>query len=364
MEKKINLLQNWLEKEQAEVAFITNPENIAYFAGFHSDPHERVLGLAVFSNETPFLFTPGLEVEEAKRSGFNHAIYGYSDTENPFEIITQQIQNRAKSITKIAIEKSHMNVGYYEQLAKSFPNANFIDIENKIQMTRLVKTKDEIKILKEAALLADEAIQIGINEIAAGKTEAEIVAKIDYEMRKKGVSGMSFETMVLTGKNGASPHGTPGDTQIQKGDFVLFDLGVVHKGYCSDTTRTIAFGEISTQQKEIYDTVLKAQLAAIEKVKAGAKAKEIDLAARKIIRDSGYGDYFPHRLGHGLGMGVHEFPSITETNEMLLTENMVFTIEPGIYVPGVAGVRIEDDIVVTENGYEILTEFPKELQYV
>lgn len=170
--------------------------------------------------------------------------------------------------------------------------------------------------------------------------------------------------MVLTGTNGALPHGTPGDTKIKKGDLVLFDLGVVHKGYCSDITRTVAYGEISAEQEKIYNTALKAQLAAIEKVKAGVPAKEVDLTARNIIKDAGYGDYFPHRLGHGLGASVHEFPSITETNEMALQENMVFTIEPGIYVPGVAGVRIEDDIVVTKDGYEILTEFPKELTYV
>lgn len=133
------------------------------------------------------------------------------------------------------------------------------------------------------------------------------MAKIEYEMKKKGVTAMSFDTMVLTGKNGALPHGTPGETKIKKGDLVLFDLGVVHKGYCSDITRTVAFGDISDEQKKIYDTVLEAQIAAVEKVKAGVKASEIDLTARNIIREAGFGDYFPHRLGHGLGASVHEF---------------------------------------------------------
>ncbi|MDO0559414.1 M24 family metallopeptidase, partial [Escherichia coli] len=131
---------------------------------------------------------------------------------------------------------------------------------------------------------------------------------------------------------GASPHGTPGSTKIQKGDLVLFDLGVVWKGYCSDITRTVAFGDINDKQKEIYDTVLKAQLAAVEASKPGVKASEVDLTARKIIADAGYGDFFPHRLGHGLGVSVHEYPSLTETNDLLLEEGMVYTIEPGIYV--------------------------------
>lgn len=361
MEKNIDVLESWLKEQQSEVAFITEPENIAYFTGYHSAPHERVLGLLVFSDHPPFLFTPGLEVEDAKTSGWKHDVYGYSDTEDPFQIIAREIQARVQKPTKIAVEKNHITLDRFEQLSGKFAGTSFIPIEHKIQMIRLVKTEDELKILKEAALLADYAVQVGIDEIAEGKTEAEIVAKIEFEMKKKGVSKMSFDTMVLTGKNGALPHGTPGDTKIKKGDLVLFDLGVVHKGYCSDITRTVAFGEITYEQKKIYDTVLDAQQKAIAKVRAGVPAKELDITARDTIRAAGYGEFFPHRLGHGLGASVHEFPSITETNEMPLSENMVFTIEPGIYVPGVAGVRIEDDIVVTKDGYEILTEFPKEL---
>ena len=175
---------------------------------------------------------------------------------------------------------------------------------------------------------------------------------------------MSFSTMVLTGANAASPHGTPGSTKVKRGDFVLFDLGVVYEGYCSDITRTVAYGDISDKQREIYETVLKAEEAAIAASKPGVSCAEIDLTARNIIRDKGYGDYFPHRLGHGLGISVHEFPSLTETNPLLLKSGMVYTIEPGIYVPNVAGVRIEDDIYVTENGAEVLTKYPKTLQII
>ncbi|MBF2483809.1 M24 family metallopeptidase [Listeria welshimeri] len=364
MEKNIDVLQNWLKDQGAEVAFLTDPENIAYFSGYHSEPHERVLGLAVFPESEPFLFTPALEVEDVRGGDWTHPAYGYNDTENPFIIIADEIKKRVANPTKFAIEKKHMSVDRFEQLSGLFSGCSFIPIEHKIEQVRLIKTEAELKILKEAALLADYAVQVGVDEIAEGKTEAEIVAKIEYEMKKKGVTAMSFDTMVLTGKNGALPHGTPGETKIKKGDLVLFDLGVVHKGYCSDITRTVAFGDISDEQKKIYDTVLEAQVTAVKKVKAGVKASEIDLTARNIIREAGYGDYFPHRLGHGLGASVHEFPSITETNNMELQENMVFTIEPGIYVPGVAGVRIEDDLVVTKDGVQVLTEFPKTLQVI
>lgn len=155
-----------------------------------------------------------------------------------------------------------------------------------------------------------------------------------------------------------------GERKIQKGDFILFDLGVVYKGYCSDITRTVAFGEPDEEKRKIYETVKKAEQAAIDLVRPGVKARDLDKAARDVITDAGYGEYFTHRLGHGLGISVHEFPSITGTNELELQEGMVFTIEPGIYNPEVTGVRIEDDVVVTADGVEVLTKFPKELRII
>jgi Xaa-Pro dipeptidase len=205
---------------------------------------------------------------------------------------------------------------------------------------------------------------VGCSEINEGRTELDVLNAVEYALKQKGVTEMSFSTMVLTGANAASPHGNPGNTRIQKGDFVLFDLGVVVDRYCSDITRTVAYGDINDKQKEIYDTVLKAQLAAIEASKPGATAAEVDLTARRIIAEAGYGEYFPHRLGHGLGISVHEYPSMTETNQLVIEEGMVYTIEPGIYVPNVAGVRIEDDIYITADGANVLTKFPKELQII
>lgn len=175
---------------------------------------------------------------------------------------------------------------------------------------------------------------------------------------------MSFDTMVLTGANSASPHGVPGQTKVQKGDFILFDLGVVIDGYCSDITRTVAYGDIDDRKKEIYDIVLKSQLTAIEASRAGVSCADVDLTARNIIAGAGFGEYFTHRLGHGLGISVHEYPSITETNPLILEKGMFFTIEPGIYIPGTAGVRIEDDVLITDNGAEVLTKYPKELKII
>ncbi|WNS74579.1 Xaa-Pro peptidase family protein [Bacillus sp. DTU_2020_1000418_1_SI_GHA_SEK_038] len=364
MNSRLQKLSSWMKENNVQVCFVTSPENVFYFSGFLSDPHERLLGLAVFQEEEPFLVCPALDKTDAKNAGWSNEIISYSDIENPWEMIHKAIFSRVKTVENIAVEKEHMNVERFEILTGMFNGARFTSAEEKLRKLRMVKDEKELSIIREACALADYAVEVGCAEIQEGKSELEIIAAIEFALKKKGVTQMSFSTMVLTGVNAASPHGTPGLTKIKKGDFVLFDLGVVVDGYCSDITRTVAYGDINDKQREIYDTVLKAQLAAVEASKPGVPCSEVDLTARKIIAEAGYGEYFPHRLGHGLGISVHEYPSLTETNPLLLEEGMVYTIEPGIYVPDVAGVRIEDDIFVTANGVEILTKFPKELQII
>ena len=364
MNQRLNKLQAWMKENDIEVSFVTSSENVFYLSGYYTNPHERLLALAVFQEEEPFLVCPGMEVHDAKRSGWDHELIGYSDIDNPWEMILNSINKRMDRVSKVAIEKEHMNVERYEQLLRLFPHSTFVSGEEKLRLLRMVKDASELKIIEEACALADYAVEFGVNEIKEGKTELDILNALEFALKQKGVTEMSFSTMVLTGANAASPHGNPGNTKIQKGDLVLFDLGVVVDRYCSDITRTVAYGDINDKQKEIYDTVLKAQLAAIEASKPGMSAADVDLTARRIIAEAGYGEYFPHRLGHGLGISVHEYPSLTETNQLIIEEGMVYTIEPGIYVPNVAGVRIEDDVFITADGAKILTKFPKELQIV
>ncbi|MDY0405335.1 M24 family metallopeptidase [Virgibacillus sp. 179-BFC.A HS] len=175
---------------------------------------------------------------------------------------------------------------------------------------------------------------------------------------------MSFATTAISGAKTASPHGTPGNKKIEKGDMVLFDLGVIYEGYCSDITRTVAFKSVTDEQQKIYDTVKVAQQKAIDASQLGTATGEIDKAARRYIEQAGYGEYFKHRIGHGLGIETHEYPSMHENNKLELKAGMCYTIEPGIYVPGQGGVRIEDMIFMTEKGAEILTESPKELRII
>ncbi|GMB07344.1 M24 family metallopeptidase [Thermolongibacillus altinsuensis] len=362
--ERVKKIQHWLKENDISWAFITSTPNVFYFSHFYSDPHERLLAIAIFQEEEPILICPQMEVAQAKQAGWAYEIIGYDDTENPWDLLQKRIAKREIVTERIAIEKEHMTIARLEQLQARFSNASFIDITEKVRSIRMIKDENELRILRQAAELADLGVEIGVRSLAEGKTELEIVAAIEYELKKKGVRSMSFATMVLTGENSAAPHGVPGTKTIERGHFVLFDLGVVLDGYCSDITRTVAFGSATAQQKEIYETVLKAQLAAIHACQVGQKIGQIDKAARTIIEQAGYGAYFPHRVGHGLGIDVHEYPSMNETNEMTLEKGMVFTIEPGIYVPSIGGVRIEDDIYMTENGPMILTNYPKELQII
>lgn len=364
MEKRVNELTKWMKQENIDFAFITSTANIYYLSKFYTHPHERVAGVGVFQNEEPFVVCPKMEMASAKNAGWNFEIIGYDDTENPWEFIQRAIQKRNVSVSAIAIEKEHLSFDRGEKLQNLFPNAVFKAVEDKLNELRLIKDESELAILREAARLADLGVEVGVSAIKEGVSELEIVAKIEYELKKKGVREMSFSTMVLTGAKTAAPHGVPDLEQIQKGDLILFDLGVILDGYCSDITRTVAYHTINDKQREIYDTVLKAQVAAVEASKPGTEIGKIDRTARDIITAAGYGEYFTHRIGHGLGIDVHEFPSLNATNINQLRTGMTYTIEPGIYVPEIGGVRIEDDIYITDSGCEVLTKYPKELQVV
>lgn len=358
---KVNLISNFLKENQLDAAFITTPDNVFYVSGFRSNPHERLLGVVIFQDAPPLMICPKMEVPDAKAAGWSFDVVGHQDTDNPWQLLHEAILGKGINISQLAIEKSHMTVERLEALKELFPTASFTRLDDQLNSMRVIKDESELAILRQAAEFADYAIEVGVSELAEGKTELEILTAIELALKKKGISHMSFDTMVLSGPKTASPHGKPGDRKIQKGDFVLFDLGVIYKGYCSDITRTVSFGEPSKAQKEVYETVKKAEQDAVDAVKPGVRAMDLDKIARDVITEAGYGEFFTHRLGHGLGISVHEFPSLTGTNEMPLTEGMVFTIEPGIYDPSVTGVRIEDDVVVTKDGVEVLTKFPKEL---
>ena len=344
-----------------DMLLITDPKHVYYLTGFASDPHERFLGLALCRGEEPLLMVPALDAEAAAAASSVTNIVTHQDTDQPYELLRKHIP---ASIGTLALEKDQLTVSRYEQLQHHFSARGYVDAGEILREMRVRKSADEIRAMKQAAVLVEQVLSEGLKQVKAGVQEIELVAELEYLMKKLGADGPSFETMVLTGPNTALPHGVPGSRRIREGDLLMFDLGVFSGGYASDITRTFAVGGIGPEAEKIYNTVLAANEAGIRAVKPGVTYGSIDKAARSVIDRAGYGEAFVHRLGHGLGMDVHEYPSVHGLNGDLLQTGAVFTIEPGIYVPGLGGVRIEDDVLVTEEGAEVLTSFPKQLTVI
>lgn len=360
---KISQLQEALIQKGLDAAYISDPMTIGYLTGFNEDPIERVMALLVFPDSEPFLFTPALEVEAAKATGWDHPVYGYLDHEDAYAMIADHVKAIVAHPIKWGIEQSHLTVFRLLALQKQFPDAKFdTDLTPTIQHLRLIKSDDEIAKLHEAGKWADFMLEEGFKNLKLGRTEQEVAANLEYELKKHGVMHTSFDTLVQAGAHAANPHGATSQNKIENNELVLFDLGCVVDGYCSDVSRTVAVGTLNEKQADIYKVCLEAQLSAQAAVKPGITAEELDKVARDVITKAGYGEYFIHRLGHGLGMSDHEFPSIMEGNDLVIQPGMCFSLEPGIYIPGVAGVRIEDCVHVTEDGCEPFTHTTKELQ--
>lgn len=358
MSSRIEQLEQSMNEKGWDSLLVTDPKHVYYLTGFASDPHERFLGLLLVRGEEPTLIVPALDAEAANAASSVKNIVTHGDTDNPYALLQRLFKG---SIGTLGIEKEQLTVARYEELSAAVSANQYADIGPLLRSMRVNKSPEEIKRMKHAMELIEEVLRQGLKSVKTGVTEIEIVAELEYLMKKLGAQGPSFETMVLSGPKTALPHGTPGDRKIQHGDLLMFDMGVYADGYASDITRTFAVGDISPELKKIYNAVLEANLQGIQAIKPGVTLASVDKAARDAIENAGYGPYFLHRLGHGLGMDVHEYPSVHGNNADLVQPGMVFTVEPGVYVAGLGGVRIEDDIFVTDNGVEVLTSYPKEL---
>ncbi|MGG4145557.1 Xaa-Pro peptidase family protein [Paenibacillus algorifonticola] len=346
-----------------EAALITSPGSIFYLTGFHSDPHERFMGLLINPKESTYtLFVPALDQESASEEAMVSKLVAISDTDNAYELLGKEADNSA---TAIGVEKRHLNVATYEQLAGVFHKAAFRDVEPLLMRLRLRKSAEEIELVRAAVVIAEKVLQEAAAKAAVGVSELELNAEIEYRLRVLGGDKPAFETSVLGGARSALPHGRSGEYRLKENDFLLIDMGVYKGGYCSDITRTFVIGEGTAEQARIYDAVLAANHQAIAAAEAGRTLAVVDRAAREAITSRGYGEYFTHRVGHGFGIDIHELPSVHGSNESLIETGLLFTVEPGIYVPGVGGVRIEDDIYIGDDGKpQVLTSFPKELQHL
>ena len=346
MENRIQKLLNSVNDDEA--IFISSYPNIFYYSGFKSED-----AFLLISKDKRLIITDSRYTVQAKEQATGFEII---DISCGFKNIFSKI-----SENRIGFEDQNVTVAQYEKYKSELGNKELFAMQCKINAPRQVKDKDEIKKIAEAERLSDEAFKYVLDKIKDGITEKNIAFELEFYMRRHGASALSFNTIAASGVRGAMPHGLASDKVIKNGELLTLDFGCVLDGYCSDMTRTIAVGSISDWQREIYDIVLKAQTAALKTVSAGKQCAEIDAAARKIITDAGYGKNFGHALGHSVGIEIHENPNFSPKSKDIVEIGNVITVEPGIYIDGMGGVRIEDVIAVTENGAVNITHSPKEL---
>lgn len=363
IDKRVQVFQERLRAQGIDYALLVSPYSVFYFTGFLSDPHERFMGLLFDQRKgTLSLYVPLLDEEAARQKVSGIQITPISDEDDPMTVLGQEIP---RSCGVLGIEADTLTYGKFKALSNAFSPEGIVDITPTVNEQRLYKSEVEIRSIKEAIRIIEQVMEDGVRKVRPGMTEAELTAELEYLMRMHGADGPSFSTMVLSGEKAALPHGSPGDRKISTGDFLLIDMGVIKNGYCSDITRTFIIGEPTEEQRRIYDIVLRSVEAGISASGAGVPLGSIDAASRKVIEDEGYGKYFNNRVGHGVGIEVHEAPSVHGKNTSLAEPGNVFTIEPGIYIPGYGGVRIEDIVHIREDGQaEVLTAFPKTIRII
>lgn len=315
-------------------------------------------GVAIVTKKGCRYFTDSRYIEAAEKGiqGFEVLVI---DRDHPYKNrINDAIADFG--VTALGFEEDYLTVSEFMGYEKNL-NAKLVPMNSKISGFRQIKEEYELDRMRKAQDITDAAFTEVLGRIREGMTEKELAAELIYCLLKNGGEGLSFEPIVVSGPNTSLPHGVPGDRKLQSGDFITMDFGVLYQGYCSDMTRTVALGYATEEMKTVYNTVLQAQLAGIAATKAGVTGREVDAAARKVIVDAGYGPYFCHSYGHSIGMECHEMPPCSPSGETVMQENMVCSAEPGIYLPGKFGVRIEDVVIFKENGGENMTHSPKNL---
>ena len=299
--------------------------------------------------------TSALEEEAALESGLPLHVFR---TRAEREGVMKELLRGGRKIGLNFAEITHRAA---EELRTFAPKAKFVDVSQAVMRARLVKEPDEIAHLRKAASIASRALEDVMTGIRSGRKESEVAADLVYAMQRRGASGPSFRTIVGSGPNSAEPHYTAGPRRIRPGDLIVIDFGARYNAYCSDVTRTVVMGKATKKQQEIYDTVRRAQAESIKRMRAGTAAKSVDTVARAIIDGSPYKDRFIHGLGHSVGLAVHDGGGMNQASDIVLRKNMVFTNEPGIYIPGFGGVRIEDDILITADGPKLLSTATRDL---
>jgi Xaa-Pro aminopeptidase len=349
--EKLEKLRSMFSNAGIDGLLITSPYNRRYMANFTG-----TAGVVLISMDKAQFITDFRYIEQASKQCIGYEIVKHSGP------VPEEVAEQVKKlgIKKLGFEEEDLTYSSYISYEKQV-NAELVPVSGLVEKLRLIKTNAEIKILKEAADIADAAFKHILDFIRPGKTEFEVSNELEFFMRKAGATSSSFDTIVASGVRSALPHGVATDKVIEKGDFVTLDYGAYYKGYVSDITRTVAVGEPDAKLKEIYGIVLEAQRRGMEGYKPGMTGRQADALTRDYITEKGYGEYYGHSAGHGIGLEIHEGPAVSGRSAIVLEPGMVVTCEPGIYIPSLGGVRIEDDTMITSDHNEALTHSAKEL---
>lgn len=335
-----------------DAMLITSEAGEFYAVGFHGE------GVVLVTQEESWYFTDSRYIEAAREQVANAHVSLPDKGKNYRQMVESLIQDHG--LKTVGFEEETMTVAAHGRWSESL-SAELLAASSLLETLRASKDEEEVAAMIAAQRIAEQALEETLLFLKPGKTEREVAAYLEYRMISLGAEKKSFDTIVASGPNSSKPHAVPGDRVIQDGDFVTIDFGCVVQGYCSDMTRTFAIGESTKEMRKVYDTVLQAQLAGIAAAKAGLSGKEIDGAARKVIEEAGYGEYFGHSFGHSLGIEIHESPNLSPSNPDPMPVGAVVSAEPGIYLPGKFGVRIEDVLILTQDGCTNITKSPKGL---
>lgn len=360
---RVEKAQRLLAEQDYDLLVLFPSSNMLYLSGFYDEPMERMLFFVLPRKGGPVFLVPELYEGQVKEESPFPDVRVWKDSEDPKKLLERTMAELAPGAAKVLVDDL-MWALFLLMLKEALPGADFSLASRVLNTMRIRKTPDEIRCLEEAAAIADQAFEEVIKLDIEGMTELALASRIEESMKDKGADKIAFETVVASGPNGALPHHRAGRRRIEQGDAVILDYGCRIRGYCSDITRTIVCKQATEEIQTVHEIVNSAQDKAVRAVRPGVEARTVDRSVRAEIAKEGYGDRFIHRTGHGIGLEVHEEPYITESNALELQEGMAFSVEPGIYLPGKFGVRIEDIVVVAQTGAKRLNHCSHALQVV
>lgn len=358
---RMTRLRQEMERKGLDCLALVPGANLFYLTGLSFHLSERPIVALFPVDAPPAIILPALEEPKVASPGSALQTYPYTDERGPAAAFQQACAALELAQARIGVEELRMRVMEARLLERYAPDCQLVAADDVMETLRVIKDTDEVAWMRRAVAVVEAALRAVLTQIRPGMTEREVAGLLMVETLRGGSEGTPFEPIVVAGPNAASPHATPTDRPIRRGETVVIDCGAVVGGYASDITRTVALGGLPEEMLRVYEVVRRANEAGRAAVRPGRAAQDVDRAARAVIQEAGYGDFFIHRTGHGLGLEVHEPPYIVEGNRHPLQAGMTFTVEPGIYLPGIGGVRIEDDVLVTPEGAETLTTFPREL---